>query len=609
MCHDWGDNIQLPGSAGLDIKMRTMQISVLALAMMIISVPPDAGRSQEVQKPAVSAGSAISVQAGQKFILQLETDLHTRTTKKGDRAEFSTAADVLVDNQIVVPNKSLVRATVTKAKRAGLVAGRSEIQLRFDEIKLADGTVVPLHASITRVGYDPVDPKKEGDPTVKGEPGSGGDVITVAKAGAQGALIGVLTAGPKGALYGSAIGAAVAAAGMIFKRGPDLDLPRNTMFEAKFDRPLDVPAAALLPPPPPAPSAPPIPSMVAAKAEDQISPPRPKLVKIERDEGPPAENPPTSKPPDPPPAAAPAPPAAQPVEPPLGNAGGYKLSVNVRMVMVDTVVRDKIGRNVDNLTRADFLVYEDGVKQEIQSFSRDELPVAVALVIDRSGSEAPYISELRRIANRTLQELKPEDEVALFSFAADVQKIENLTTDRQRIADGLARIRAGGGTDIIDALYEAATYLKKAAPDMRHAIILISDNQATVQPHASETGTIQVALESETVVYSIKTAGESRPLALQLPSLLGGAGSVSKVTQETGGEIIDAGNVASLNAAMGKVISRLRMRYSLGYYPPNPGQGAFHSIVVRLDDRLGKPGQDYFLHARRGYYATADRNR
>jgi Ca-activated chloride channel family protein len=593
----------------MDNMMRTMQVGILALTMMVICGRPDAGQSQEVQKPAVSAGGTVSVQSGQKFILQLETDLHTRTTKKGDRVEFSTAADVLVDNQVVIPNKSWVRATVTKAKRAGRLAGRAEIQLRFDEIKLADGTVAPLHASITRVGYDPVSPANGGDPSLKGESGKGGSVGTVAKAGAQGAIIGVLSAGPRGAIYGSAAGAAIAAAGIIFRRGPDLDLPRNTMFEAKFDQPLNVSASALLPPSPPAPSTPAEATAVVAKVEEQISPPRPRLVKTERVEEPPVENPPTSKPPDTPPAAAPPPPASQPGEPQPTNAGGLKLSVNVRMVLVDAVVKDRGGRNMDNLTRDDFQIYQDGVKQEVQSFSRDELPIAVALVIDRSGSEAPYISELRRIANRTLQELKPGDQVALFSFAADVQRIEDLTTDRQRIADGLTRIRAGGGTDIIDALYEAAIYLKKAAPDMRHAIILISDNQETVRPRVSEAETIKVAMESETVVYSIKTVGENRLLALQLPSLLGGAGSVSKVTQETGGEIIDVANAASLNAAMGNVISRLRMRYSLGYYAPNSGQGAFHSIVVRLDDRLGKPGHDYFIHARRGYYSTADRNR
>ena len=74
------------------------------------------------------------------------------------------------------------------------------------------------------------------------------------------------------------------------------------------------------------------------------------------------------------------------------------IRVRVRMVQVDAVVRDRAGRMIDNLTADDFRVYEDGVLQEMQSFSRDELPLAVALVIDRSGSVGPYISELRRIA-------------------------------------------------------------------------------------------------------------------------------------------------------------------------------------------------------------------
>ncbi len=554
----------------MDLMTRTMQIGIFAFLMMVICIRPDTGRSQEPSKPSGPPGGAVSIQAGQKFILELETDLHTRTTKKGDRVEFSTAADVVVENQVVIPNKSSVRATVTKAKRAGRIGGRAEIQLRFDEIKLADGTFAPLHASITRVGYDPVDPTKKGDPSLKGESGSGGNAGTVAKGAAQGAIIGVLSAGPRGAIYGSAVGAAISAAGMIFRRGPDLDLPRNTMFEAKFDQALDIPAAALLPPPPPPPTPPPVASTPAeatatvAKSEEQISPPRPRLTKAGRVEEPPVENPPISKPSETPPPTAPPPATAQPADPQPATAGGLTLSVNVRMVLVDAVVRDRSGHNMDNLTREDFQVYEDGVKQEVQSFSRDELPIAVALIIDRSGSEAPYISELRRIANRTLQELKPADQVALFSFAADVQRIEGLTTDRQRIADALTRIRAGGGTDIIDALYEAAVYHKRAAPDMRHAIILISDNEATVQPRASESETIKVALESETVVYSIKTAGENRPLALQLPSLVFGAGSVKKVTQETGGEIFDVSNSASLGVAMGNVIARLRMRYNLG---------------------------------------------
>ena len=117
-----------------------------------------------------------------------------------------------------------------------------------------------------------------------------------------------------------------------------------------------------------------------------------------------------------------------------------------------------------------------------------------------------------------------------------------------------------------------------------------------------------MAMETETVVYSLKTSGEAVPLTMRLPNLLLGAGSVRKVTQETGGEVINVAGIGMLDAALEAVVSRLRLRYSLGYYPSNQARGgAFHTIEVRLVERLGRPGSDYFMHARRGYYYTGDR--
>ena len=593
--------------------------------MMVIQGAANGSRSQGGQQPAAASGTYI-VPSGQTFILQLETDLHTNTTRKGDKVKFSTAAEVVADSQTVIPSRSLVWGTVTESKRAGRLAGRAEIRLRLDEIRLADGTMVPFHATIVRVGYDPVKPAGAGDPGVKGESGAGADAGTIVKAGAQGAIIGVITAGPRGAMIGSIAGIAVTAAGMIFRRGPDVDLPRDTMMEAKFDQPLTIPESAVATAK--AQAQPQLQDMpaepqTAVPAAEKTSPPRPKLTRNDQSAPPPVGNPPATRPTEDPPVAKPSenPPAVKPAEgspvatPVPSNAGtprsagAHTLSVDVRMVLVDAVVKDRGGRILENLQKEDFQVFEDGKTKELQSFSRDELPLAIALVVDCSGSEAPYIQELRRVAERALQELKPEDQVALFSFAADVRLVEELTTDRKRISDGLNRIRAQGGTNIIDALYEAAGYLKAEARDRRRAIILISDNQVSMNSRSSEAATIKVALESETVIYSIKTKGMALPLASQLPSVLGGSGPVGKITEETGGEIINAANTSSFGSALSGVISRLRLRYSLGYYLASGAQGAFHSIEVRLDDRFGRAGKDYVIHARRGYYATSDRIR
>lgn len=609
----------------------TVRMSLWLMITAVWTLPLGNTVFAQTASPAPAAGP-LTVLSGQKLIMQLDTPMHSRTTKKGEHIEFTTAGEVFVENQMVIPTKSLIRGTVTKSRRAGLLFGRAEILLRFEDIQLADGTAVPFKATITRVGFDPVDGKTGEVAEIKGDPGgAGADAKTIAGTSAQGAVIGVLSGGVRGAMYGAAAGAAVAVIQSALRRGPDIDLPRSTMFEVRVDVPFNVSEKAILAAQKPvaAPSnrqaqiarnstsdegpliadAPPGSSGGSSSDDEPIAVKRPVLKRrsASSEEVPAAEST-TTPPEDLPseqPTRAPVDPARVAVELPSPDPAVPTISVKVRMVQVDAVVRDRGGRMMDNLRGEDFRVYEDGVLQQIQSFSRDELPIAVALVVDRSGSVGPYINELRRIAGNALNQLKRGDEVCLFSFAADVERLEDLTTDRRRIANALDRIHAGGGTDITGALYAAVKYLSRSAPGLRHAVILVSDNQQTVNSAASESETIKTAIESETVVYSLKTSGGGMQLGSQLPSLVFGSGPVGKIVQESGGEVISVNAVGSLDSALGSVISRLRMRYTMGYYPSGTAQGgAFHEIRVRLDDRFGKAGSDYFMHAKRGYYST-----
>lgn len=545
----------------------------------------------------------LRIGSGERLVLELETPLHTRTAKKGQAAYFRTVDDVRDGGRVVIPRGSSVKGTITQAKRAGRIKGRAELQLKLDEVRLAEGTALALGASIVRAGLTPTSAGEHGGAKLKGESGAGGNVASVLSGGIQGAIIG-LRMGGKGSLYGSAVGAGIGLAGILLERGPDLDLPRGTMFEAKFDRPLELSAA------------------VAQRAAELASAP-PGEVRTAADTGPPdfrnRERPRLSRPdkieieppaetvkinsgaePTPPPATPP----AQPDEA-VADPGGFKLSVKVQLALVDAVVRDPMGRPMENLLKEDFRLFEDGIEQQIQEYSRDQHPLAVALVIDRSGSVAPFINEIRGAAYSALMQLKSGDQVCLFTFAGRVERLEDLTTDRQRIADRIATIQAGGGTDIIDALHDAVIYLAMVAPQRRRAVILVSDNQATTRPRASESETIRLAMETETVIYSVKTAGMGLPITMRVPHWIGGAGSVRKVTEETGGEIIDVANSGSLDAALAAVVLRLKLRYTLGYYPPNPSSVSFRRIEVRLSDGHGRPGADYTVRSRAGYYASA----
>jgi len=279
----------------------------------------------------------------------------------------------------------------------------------------------------------------------------------------------------------------------------------------------------------------------------------------------------------------------------------------VDLVLVEATVRDQDGGIVNNLRRDNFRVFENGIEQQIGYFSRDELPLAVALVLDCSGSMGPVLRQLHRVAFDTLSSLKPDDQVALFDFAARAEMLVGLTKNRQRIADAIATIRAGGGSVIPDALFEAALYLARAAPDRRHAIILVSDNENTLKGYCNESRLIRQALESEAVIYSIRIAEGLRPHSMYVLLPFFREVSVPRITHETGGEVIDARTIDSIRSAMATAISRLKQRYSLGYYSTNRRHdGTFREIQIRITDGSNDPKQQCTVYARRGYYAPAE---
>ncbi|HEV2491589.1 MAG TPA: VWA domain-containing protein [Terriglobia bacterium] len=285
---------------------------------------------------------------------------------------------------------------------------------------------------------------------------------------------------------------------------------------------------------------------------------------------------------------------------------GFKLKVDVNLVLVEAIVRDAHGGLVGNLDQGDFHVLEDGVEQQVRYFSRDELPLAVALVVDASGSMAPVLKELRQASYDATSQLKPSDQVALFDFRARAERLEDLTTNRRRIAFDISRIHAAGATVIPDALYEAADYLGDAAPTRRHAIILISDNDNTLRGYANESRVIRRALETETVIYSIRIHGGLSYHLHHLPVLLPLFQNVSvpTIAHETGGEVMDAQDPQALHDAIATVISRLKQRYTLGYQSTNTRHdGAFRRIEIRV----GPPSDQarYKVYARQGYYAPA----
>lgn len=296
------------------------------------------------------------------------------------------------------------------------------------------------------------------------------------------------------------------------------------------------------------------------------------------------------------------------VPPTTSERSSFAIKSNVNLVLVEATVRDQQGEIVNNLAQENFHLSEDGIEQQIAYFSRDELPLAVAVVLDCSGSMGPALKLLHHAIYHILSPLKPSDQIALFDFAARAELLVGLTSDRRRIADSIAGIRAEGGTVIPDALCEAAEYLARAAPNRRHAVILVSDNANTLQGFADEKRVIREALESETVIYSIKVEQNVHPHQMYVILPIFTDVSVPTIVCQTGGEVIDTRGVADIETAMNTAIARIKERYTLGYYSTNrPLDGGFRRIHVRVADGPADSGRKYTVYARQGYYARTEK--
>src|SRR5580658_1233752 len=89
-----------------------------------------------------------------------------------------------------------------------------------------------------------------------------------------------------------------------------------------------------------------------------------------------------------------------------------QITVGVQLVLLEVTVKDKSGKVMDGLEMKDFVVREDGAEQRIANFSRDELPLDVALVVDTSASIRPFFSQLQGATATALRALKPDDSVS-----------------------------------------------------------------------------------------------------------------------------------------------------------------------------------------------------
>src|ERR1700676_3819311 len=245
------------------------------------------------------------------------------------------------------------------------------------------------------------------------------------------------------------------------------------------------------------------------------------------------------------------------------DQGQGTIRVAVNLVLVDATVKAKDGQIMANLKKDDFEVREDGMAQKVEIFSRDELPLNVALVLDLSDSIGPFLGPLRDAATVALAALKPNDEVALFTFSTEAELRVPFTKDKNKIADQINTFDARGATNINDGIFAASEYLLKAPPNGRRVIILISDDVGTSAGGQGTRDIVTEAIAADAVLYNLKIPGYNPPATMLAASMIPGLVNIRKVMDQTGGKIFDLKDVANLDPEFARPAGEIKSRNPL----------------------------------------------
>ena len=283
---------------------------------------------------------------------------------------------------------------------------------------------------------------------------------------------------------------------------------------------------------------------------------------------------------------------------------------NAQMVLVPVTVTDHNGKTIDGLRAQDFNIFEDRVAQQIVSFTAEDAPASVGLILDISGSMRDALDSAKGVAHSFLETANQQDEFLLLTVSTQPDSVSNFTTDIANLEDTIERTSSGGMTALIDTVYLGLNHMRKAHQP-RRALLILSDGMDNYSRY-SKGELMRVALEADVQVYAIivggGSGGSSSGGAPFRPSMAAkpidqarereGPNMLEELSEKTGGIYFHVRSGAEAKEAALKAGRALRNQYVIGYQPTSSGAaGKWHEIRVKANVPKAR------ISARNGYYA------
>jgi len=274
----------------------------------------------------------------------------------------------------------------------------------------------------------------------------------------------------------------------------------------------------------------------------------------------------------------------------------YMLHADVDEVLLNCTVIDEDGRTVPGLSQNDFLVWEDGVPQSVNSVVHQDFPVSMGILLDNSGSMRDKRTAVNAAALLLLKASNPLDEAFIVNFSDHAYLDQSFTTDRVELNRGLSHVDSRGTTALYDAAAASADELAKHAKHPKQVLLVITDGADNASRQTLEQAIRRVQNLGGPVVYSIGLlfdAGKEESARAKI--------ALEALSKETGGVAYFPQSLGEVDRIAAEVARDIRDQYVVDYHSSKPANlGGYRTVHVEA--RATNRGR-LTVRTRRGYYA------
>src|SRR5580700_1759704 len=279
------------------------------------------------------------------------------------------------------------------------------------------------------------------------------------------------------------------------------------------------------------------------------------------------------------------------------DSGVFVFKKEVEEVVVHATVMDDKNHLVTNLDKSAFTVFENNQPQTISSFRHEDIPVAMGIVIDNSGSMREKRDKVNKAAINLVKSSNPQDEVFIVNFNDEYYLDQDFTNDLSKMREALEKVDTRGGTALYDAVVASSDHLKKNARLEKRVLFVVTDGEDNESQESLEQAIRRLQEENGPTVYTIGLLGDEKARRARK--------ALQFISEKTGGIAFFPKSLEEVDAISRTVAHDIRSQYTMGYKPTNPrSAGGYRTIKV---DAKAKGYGKLTVRTKSGYYAVQDR--